>query len=81
MIMERDILPGTIWKHYKGKLYTVIDIAYNSHADNPIDDEIYVVYKSMYEDPTYGANACWIRKKSDFLSKQSSGEYKFTKVS
>ena len=50
------------YKHYKGKFYEVLGVGRD--ADTL---EEYVVYKALYEDPEFGNNALWTRKKESFL--------------
>ena len=46
----REIKIGKIYKHFKGNLYKVLDIVYDSESNN--DDELkkVVVYESQYGD-------------------------------
>lgn len=53
------------YRHYKGKLYTVIGTARNS--ENPSEE--YVVYQALYSDEKFGNNQIWIRPKDMFLEK------------
>lgn len=39
------ILKGRVYRHFKGKLYLVLDIALHSETE-----EDYVVYKALYSD-------------------------------
>ena len=50
------------YKHYKNKLYEVIDIALDSDTL-----EEYIVYRALYDDPKFGKNRLWVRKKEEFL--------------
>jgi hypothetical protein len=54
-----------IYKHFKGDLYIVEDVAYNCD-----DEEKYVIYRALY-----GDNKLWIRKYDDFISKVDKNKY------
>ena len=43
--MKREIKKNNIYKHFKGDLYLVEDIAIHSESRNP-----YVVYRALYGD-------------------------------
>lgn len=60
---EHKIIPGK-YQHYKGKFYEVIDEAVDSDTL-----EEYVVYRGLYDDPEFGHNPLWVRKKKEFLEK------------
>lgn len=57
-----SLIINGIYKHYKGKNYQVLNIARNTDSL-----DLYVVYKALYDDPTFGKNTVWIRKKDEFL--------------
>ena len=48
--MEREIKIGKKYRHFKNKLYKVIDIVYDSESNN--DDELkkVVIYEALYGD-------------------------------
>ena len=48
--MERIIEIGKTYKHFKGNIYKVIDIVYDSESNN--DDELrkVVIYEALYGD-------------------------------
>ena len=50
------------YRHYKNKFYEVIGVARD--ADTL---EEFVVYKALYDDPEFGKDALWTRKKDSFL--------------
>lgn len=54
--MQREIKPGT-YRHYKGGLYTVENIA--THSEN---EEKMVVYR-----PQYGEQSLWVRPLELFM--------------
>ena len=59
-----ELIIGGIYKHFKGNLYKVIDVAL--HCENL---EEYVVYKSIENGKT------WIRPKNEFLSEVDHEKY------
>ena len=59
-----ELIIGGIYKHFKGNLYKVIDVAL--HCENL---EEYVVYKSLDNEKT------WIRSKIEFLSEVDHKKY------
>lgn len=50
-----------IYKHYKGKQYEVLGIAYHSETLEPM-----VVYRALYHSPDFGTNALWVRPQQMF---------------
>ena len=51
-----------IYRHFKGKLYEVIEIGRDSETLNEV-----VIYKALYEIEGFGNNSVWIRPKKMFL--------------
>lgn len=64
-----DILIGGYYKHYKNKLYQVLDLAKHSEDLSPM-----VIYKSLYDNPL---SKVWARPQDMFLEKLESGEPRF----
>ena len=55
--MQKPLIKG-IYRHYKGNLYQVIEVA--KHCDS---EEVLVVYRALYSD--YGL---WLRSLADFCA-------------
>lgn len=52
----REIKIGKTYKHFKGKLYKVLDIAYDSESNNDSEYKKVVIYQALY-----GDNLKWAR--------------------
>lgn len=63
--MMNEIKVKSIYKHFKGDYYLVLDIAKSSETE-----EEYVVYRALY-----GNNELWIRPVDMFLSKVDHEKY------
>jgi len=61
--MERQIQIGKKYRHFKGKLYKVLDIVYDSEANNDEEYKKVVVYQALY-----GDNLKWARPYDMFNS-------------
>lgn len=61
----RELKIGKIYKHFKGNLYRVEDVA--THSENC---EKYVIYRQMY-----GDKSLWIRPLSMFLEEVDHEKY------
>lgn len=61
----RKIKTNSIYRHFKGDLYLVLDVAKNSETN-----EEYAVYRALY-----GDNELWIRSLKMFLSEVDRKKY------
>ena len=61
--MDRVIEVGKKYKHFKGKLYKVLDIVYDSESNNDEEYKKIVVYQALY-----GENLKWARPYDMFNS-------------
>ena len=61
--MERIIEIGKTYKHFKGNLYKVIDIVYDSESNNDEEYKKVVIYQALY-----GENLKWARPYDMFNS-------------
>ena len=61
--MERKIEIGKTYKHFKNKLYKVIDIVYDSESNNDLEYKKVVIYQALY-----GDNLKWARPYDMFNS-------------
>ena len=61
--MERVIKIGKKYKHFKGKLYKVLDIVFDSESNNDEEYKKVVIYQALY-----GDNLKWARPYDMFNS-------------
>lgn len=64
-MLEREIKINSLYRHFKGNLYFVVDVAYGSEDDIP-----YVIYRALY-----GERKLYIRPLDMFLSKVDKNKY------
>ena len=62
-----EVIVGKVYKHYKGDLYLVESIAYNSETEEKM-----VVYRALY-----GDNKLWCRPYSMFLDVVNKNNQKY----
>jgi len=63
--MKREIVVHGVYKHFKGDLYIVEDLAFDSETEEEM-----VVYRSLY-----GKNLLWVRPLKMFLSEVDHKKY------
>ena len=61
----RELKINGIYRHFKGNLYQVVGVAYDSETKEEM-----VVYRRMYDD-----HSLWVRKKEMFLSEVDHEKY------
>ena len=61
--MERKIEIGKTYRHFKGNLYIVLDIVYDSESNNDEEFKKIVIYQALY-----GDNLKWARPYDMFNS-------------
>jgi hypothetical protein len=68
-ITESVVSRGQIWRHYKGTLYTVLDVGINEATLEPV-----VIYVERNNEPP------WIRTLSEFMGQGVIGVSRFVRV-
>lgn len=68
--MDRDIIVGRVYRHFKGKEYKVICIANDSEIENEDGPRQLVVYEALY-----GKHLIWVRPYDLFASKVDKEKY------
>ena len=66
----RKIKVGSIYKHFKGHTYYVIDIALDCETKDINNPDKIVIYKDIH-----GSHLTWARKYSDFASEVDHEKY------
>ena len=61
----RNLVPGSIWKHFKGRVYRIVGVAKYSEDM----DKEFVVYSPVEPSPEYGRDQMCVRPKEMFLEK------------
>lgn len=59
---KERVTAGSIFRHYKGKLYKILAVARHSE-----DTSLYVVYQGLYNCPEFGPSPTWIRPYHEFV--------------
>lgn len=65
-----EVVIGGIYKHFKGKLYKVINIGYDSETNNDQFPKKLVIYEALYDD-----HKIWVRPYDMFISKVDKDKY------
>ena len=66
----REVKKGKIYRHFKGKEYKVLMVAYDSETNNDENMRKLVVYEALY-----GDHKIWVRDYDMFLSKVDKEKY------
>ncbi len=66
----REVKIGGIYRHFKGNLYQVLDVVYDSESNNSDSYRKIVIYKALY-----GDELKWARDYDMFLSKVDKNKY------
>ena len=66
----REVKKGKVYRHFKGKKYKVLAIAYDSETNNDENMRKLVVYEALY-----GDHKIWVRDYEMFLSKVDKEKY------
>ena len=66
----REIKIGKKYRHFKGKLYKVLDIVYDSESNNDEELKKVVIYQALY-----GDNLKWARPYDMFNSEVDHQKY------
>ena len=66
----REIKVGKIYKHFKGKLYIVLDIVNDCESNNDSEFKKVVIYQALY-----GDNLKWARAYDSFNSEVDKEKY------
>lgn len=65
-----DVVVGGIYKHFKGKLYKVLMIGYDSETNNEEKPKKLVIYEALYDD-----HKIWVRPYDMFISPVDKTKY------
>ena len=60
-----DVVVGSKYKHFKGNLYKVLNIGYDSETMNKV-----VIYEALYDE-----HKIWVRPYESFVSKVDKNKY------
>ena len=66
----REIRKGKMYKHFKGGVYLVLDIVYDSNSNNDEELKKVVIYQALY-----GDNLTWARSYDEFNSEVDHKKY------
>ena len=70
IVEKRDVVIGGIYRHFKGKMYKVLMIGYDSETNNDENPRKLVIYQALY-----GDNKIWVRDYDDFLMEVNHEKY------
>ncbi len=66
----REIIPGKIYRHFKGKKYIILDIVNDSESNSDEELKKVVIYQALY-----GEGLKWARKYAEFISEVDHKKY------
>ena len=66
---ENDVIVGGVYKHFKGNVYTLLEVA--KHCETLIE---FAVYKGLHN------SEVWVRPLSEFVGKTADGVKRFVKI-
>lgn len=67
----QDVVPGSVWRHFKGNhVATVITL-----AKSTVDETMQVVYTCFCTDGDLACNDIWVRPLDEFLSRTPHDKY------
>lgn len=61
----KELTPGSIWRHFKGRVYKIVGVAKYSEDM----EKEFVVYSPVEPSPEYGPDQMAVRPKEMFLEK------------
>lgn len=65
-----EVVVGGIYRHFKGKLYKVLNIGYDSETNNDEFPKKLVIYEALYDE-----HKIWVRPYDMFVSKVDKTKY------
>ncbi len=65
-----EVVIGGIYRHFKGKLYKVLNTGYDSETNNLEFPKKLVIYEALYDD-----HKIWVRPYDMFVSKVDKNKY------
>ena len=65
-----EVVVGGIYRHFKGNLYKVLNIGYDSETNNEEVPKKLVIYEALYDD-----HKIWVRPYDMFISKVDKIKY------
>lgn len=69
-VKQREVVIGGLYRHFKGKVYKVLLVAYDSEINNNEESRKVVVYEAQY-----GDKKVWVRDYDMFLSEVDHNKY------
>ena len=69
-LQQENIKKGDIYRHFKGKMYQILDVVYDSETNNDDEPKKVVVYQALY-----GEKLKWARPYEMFISEVDHQKY------